>query len=67
MGQACEEVRADRERGASRKRSFKKCGIAMAVDGSEDSEINISESEEYAEDENDDGYTDDEDPFADCD
>ena len=45
-----------------------KCGIAMALDGCEDSEINISELEEYAvEDEDDDEYTDDEDPFADCD
>ena len=65
VGQAWEEVSADRE---MVKRSFKKCGIAMAVDGSEDSEINISELEEYAvEDEDDDEYTDDEDPFADCD
>ena len=64
LGQAWEEVSADREMA---NRSFGKCGIAMAVDGSENSEINISELEEYAVDEDDDEYTDDEDPFADCD
>ena len=38
----------------------------MAIDGSEDSEINIPGIEDYAV-EDDDEYTDDEDPFADCD
>ena len=45
VGQAWEEVSADRE---MVKRSFRKCGIVVAVDGSEDSKINISELEEYA-------------------
>lgn len=64
VGQAWEEVSADKE---MVKRSFRKCGIAVAIDGSEDSEINIPGIEDYAVKEDDDEYTDDEDPFADCD
>ena len=61
VGQAWEEVSADKE---MVKRSFRKCGIAVAIDGSEDSEINIPGIEDYAVEEDDDEYTD---PFADCD
>jgi hypothetical protein len=65
VGQAWEEVSADKEMA---KRSFRKCGIAVVIDGSEDAEINIPGIEDYAV-EDDDENTDDElqDPFADCD
>jgi hypothetical protein len=64
VGQAWEEVSADKEMA---KRSFRKCGIAVVIDGSEDAEINIPGIKDYAVEEDDDEYTDDEDPFADCD
>ena len=45
--------------------SFRKCGIAVAIDGSEDSEIYIEGIDDYAiEDEEDEEFTD-EDPFDD--
>ena len=45
VGQAWEKISADKE---MVKRSFRKGGIAVAIDGTEDSEINISGIEEYA-------------------
>ena len=51
-------------------RSFRKCGISVAIDGSEDSDININGLENYSV-ESDDDVTDEdpeeEDPFADMD
>ena len=49
-------------------RSFKKCGISVAIDGSEDGEIHIDGLEDYVMEDSDseDDYTDEEDPFADC-
>lgn len=45
-------------------RSFKKCGISVAIDGSEDDEINIESLEDYAVGESDEEATDDDtDPF----
>ena len=48
-------------------RSFRKCGISVAIDGSEDSEINISGLDGYEVGESDSESTEDEDddPFAD--
>ena len=48
------------------RRSFKKCGISVAIDGSEDDEINIKGLEDYSVGDEGDA-TDDEDPFADLD
>ena len=47
--------------------SFKKCGISVAIDGSEDSEIHIKGLEDYVVEGSDsvEEYTDEEDPFAD--
>ena len=65
VGQAWEEVSADKEMIIRR---FKKCGIALAIDGSEDEEINIQGIDGYnVEDDDDKEFTDEEDPFADCD
>ena len=65
VGQAWEEVSADKEMIV---RSFKKCGIALAIDGSEDEDINIQGIHGYnVEDDDDEEFTDEEDPFADCD
>ena len=48
--------------------SFKKCGISVAIDGSEDSEINITGLEDYQVGESEDEATDDDtDPFEDMD
>ena len=45
-------------------RSFKKCGIYVAIDGSEDNEINTESLEDYAVGESDEEATDDDaDPF----
>ena len=66
VGQAWEEVSTNSEMVI---RSFKKVGIALAVDGSEDNLINIKDLDNYkiesSDDESDDEelYTDDEDPF----
>ena len=47
-------------------RSFKKCGISVAIDGSEDTEININGIEDYEVGESDEEVTDDDtDPFED--
>lgn len=47
-------------------RSFKKCGISVAIDGSEDEEINTEGLEDYTVGESDDEATDDKtDPFED--
>ena len=49
-------------------RSFKKCGVSVAVDGSVDSEINISGLEDYKVGKSKDKATDDDiDPFEDMD
>ena len=65
VGQAWEEVSADKEMIV---RSFKKCGIALAIDGLEDEEINIQGIDGYnVEDDDDEEFTDEEDPFADGD
>ena len=59
VGQAWEEVSANKE---MLKRSFRKCGIALAIDGSQDDEINIEGVEMYEVD-SDDELTND--PFGD--
>ena len=46
-------------------RSFRKCGISVAADGSEDFDINLEGLNVYRIDYTDDSYTDVEDPFAD--
>lgn len=46
-------------------RSFKKCGIAVAIDGSEDSEIHIEGIDDYVIEDEEDKESTDEDPFAD--
>ena len=61
VGQTWEEVSANRDMVI---RSFKKCGIAVPIDGSEDHEINIKGLDDYVVE--DEVYTD-EDPFADDD
>ena len=49
-------------------RSFKKCGISVAIDGSEDDQINIESLDDYTVGESEDEATDDEsDPFEDID
>ena len=56
VGQAWEEVSADKEIIV---RSFKKCGIALAIDGSEEEEINIQGIDGYnVEDDDDEELTD---------
>jgi len=64
VGQAWEEVSANKDMII---RSFRKCGISVAIDGSEDSEINISGLDGYEVGESDSESTEDEDddPFAD--
>ena len=63
VGEALETLSADKEMII---RSFKKCGISVAVDGSEDTEINIKGLEDYSVEEDDEELSDeDEDPFAD--
>ena len=64
VGQAWDEVSAKKEMVVS---SFKKCGISVAIDGSEDSEIHIKGLEDYVVEGSDsvEEYTDEEDPFAD--
>ena len=44
-------------------RSFKKCGISVPVDGSEDDGIHIQGLDDYTVEEDDVDYTDD-DPFS---
>ena len=44
VGQAWEEVSAKKDMVV---RSFKKCGISVAIEGSEDSEIHINGPEDY--------------------
>ena len=67
VGEAWEDVSANSDMVI---RSFKKTGIALAVDGSEDGVVNIKDLEGYKIEESDaesedEEYTD-EDPFADC-
>ena len=69
VGQAWEEICQNRDMIV---RSFQKTGIAVAVDGSEDSLIHIEGLEDYSVEDNDtdqdtlDHDDTDEDPFADC-
>ncbi len=68
VGEAWDEVISNKEMIV---RSFRQVGIAIAVDGSEDGEINIEGLLGYkVEDSDDEGdneeYCTDEDPFADC-
>ena len=60
VGQAWQEISADKEMVI---RSFKKCGISVPIDGSEDDGIHIQGLDDYAV-EDDVEYTDD-DPFSD--
>ena len=47
-------------------RSFKKCGISVAIDGSEDSQVNLASKEDYEVGESEEEATDDDvDPFED--
>ena len=55
IGQAWEEVSANKDAVV---RGFKKCGISVAIDGSEDDEINIKGFENYKVE------SDNDDPFA---
>ena len=55
IGQAWEEVSANKDMVI---RGFWKCGISIAIDGSEDNEINIKDLENYEIE------SDDDDPFA---
>ena len=70
IGQAWEEISSNKEMIV---RSFKKCGISVAADGSEDSEIHIEGLEDYiieadSSSEEDSLFADsDTDPFADLD
>ena len=60
VGQAWQEICSDKEMVI---RSFKKCGISVPIDGSEDDRIHIQGLDDYAV-EDDMEYTDD-DPFSD--
>ena len=60
VGQAWEEISGDKEMII---RSFKKCGITIPIDGSKDNQIHIQGLEDYAVEEDDIDYTDD-DPFS---
>lgn len=65
VGQAWEDISAKKD---TIIRSFKKCGISVAIDGSEDSEINIFGIDDYevGESESEEEATDDDiDPFDD--
>ena len=55
VGQAWEEVSADKELIV---RSFKKRGISVLINGSEDNLIHIQGLEDYAVEEEDEDYTD---------
>ena len=66
VGQAWEDVSAKKDMVV---RSFKKCGISVAIDGSKDSEIHINGLKDYVRSEGGDSeeeYPDEEDPSADC-
>ena len=62
VGDAWEELSKDSHIAV---RSFKKCGISTAADGSEDFEIHLEGLEDYEYSRNDVDIDDDEDPFAD--
>ena len=65
VGQAWKEISAKKDVIV---RSFKKCGISVAIDGSEDSAINITGLEDYQVSESEDEATDDDtNPFEDMD
>ena len=59
VGQSWEEVSTDRDL------VFKKCGISVAVDGTEDGQIHIEGLDNYSAEDNEGEFTD-EDPFSDC-
>ena len=59
MGQAWEEVSTDKNLAI---RSFKKCGISVAVDGSEDDRIRIQDLNNYCVEDNEDEEEFTEDP-----
>lgn len=61
IGQAWEELSSKKEMII---RSFEKCGLSVAVDGSEDDKINIEGIDEYSIPDEEDDESDDEDPFA---
>ena len=62
VGQAWEELSSDREMVI---RSFKKCGISTAADGSEDFQIHLEGMEDYKVNMEESDESDDEDPFLD--
>ena len=64
ISQAWEEVSSNKE---MVQRSFKKCGIAVAIDGSEDEYINIEGLDGYSVEDEGDATDDDDDPFMDLD
>jgi hypothetical protein len=67
VGKAWEEISAKKDMII---RSFKKCGISVAVDGSEDAQINIETLNDYIvgeSDDDDEATDDDSDPFEDLD
>ena len=62
VAQAWEEVSSNKD---AIVRSFKKCGISLAIDGSQDSEINIRELSAYNVEDSEDETSTDKDPFED--
>ena len=64
VAQAWEEVSSNK---GAIVRSFRKCGISMPIDGSQDSEINIREPSAYSVEDSEDEMPTDVDPFEDSD
>ena len=67
VGHAWEQISSQKEMII---RSFRKCGISVPIDGSEDSAINIEGITDYevgSDTDSDGSISDDEDPFADLD
>ena len=62
VAQAWEEVSSNKD---TIVRSFKKCGISLAIDGSQDSEINIRELSTCNVEDSEDETSTDKDPFED--
>lgn len=62
VAQAWEEVSSNKD---AIVRSFKKCGISLAIDGSQDSEINIRELSACNVKDSEDETSTDKDPFED--
>ena len=61
VGEAWQEISQNKDMTV---RSFRKCGISVAVDGSEDFEINLEGIEDYEVGEPDSCDVESEDPFA---